>query len=309
MPDQLTDQVKSLILNEVKSINETQQNSIFKLELYSNLALYTLAAAWAILLVFIGGSVWTYSAIESTITEKATKIATKQISNIDDLSTAVNLGYTGDYNGAINTMTELIIKMTDEENKKYISKEFKINVVKNSLWLISEAGITPNGEWLGQELWKLINEKQDIKAIIQEIDNNSDWGLQFHFASIEAKIISFKDKKESIEKRLINAYVLSQIKNQKADIAYSLTLFYLTSNKIDKAKQCFTEAALINPAEYSIDDWNKYKSSYINSEIFSAWSKIDSDFNKTDNELTNKLHSLVMDMIKSPLEKASCFNW
>lgn len=191
-------------------------------------------------------------------------------------------------------LSKLATEVTNKDNKDRVNQEFKINVLKNSLWAISDANIDINGDWAGRELWDILKTNQEFKLILQEINSHRDWTIQLFLANVEARFYSLQEKKESIKNRLIISYQNCNTKNQQADIAYILSLFHLTINEKEKAKQFMEEAGNINPAEYGLNDWPIYKNSFLNSNVFLSWKKINADY---DNNTT--LESKLIDLVNS----------
>ncbi len=239
----------------------------------------------------LAGSIWGYYLFPTYIDS----VVSKRIEVLDKLPIAISYAEIGDFDMAaivLDDMWENVI-----ENGKVQNKDFIRQYLINYLWVISSAEI--NDEYhIMSNRWKKLNSNKNFISFKKNV--NSDI-VKRNITIGEIKY-DFKKGNEANYLKGFNEMILKAFidgdKFLEADLLYQYAMFSLIFSREKIASEYLVRAHCLNPAEYHLSDWEKYKESYFNSPSYNLYEYVAKKYNildlkKRHGELVVKAMSLL----------------
>ena len=263
-----------------------QQQSLHELDLYK----------WGIrafLVLVLGGSIWTILKYKDVID---TQIAARMLKS-DKLNLAIYLANSGQWRESLAQLDEIWPDIG--RSSQHIDPEYRSFFFRNVLWVISQAEETlPDGSWVGEAEWKQLNQNGDFQREFVTTGRwDADEEINNHFAFC---ILKFDGSSQAL--RTASSYLQKSLDSahpamRKAPHLFALAMVDLIEQRTDDALKKLQEASELDPSNYELSDFNKYRKSFMNSTEFKIWQGVakrvgSPDFERAYLNLCDRISSL-----------------
>ncbi|WP_337076423.1 hypothetical protein [Aeromonas dhakensis] len=216
--------------------------------------------------LLIGGSIYGYYLLPGLVD----KVIGSRVEIVDRLPTAILYAESGDFEKAAILLDYMWKDVIEDEKIK--NDEFKELYLKNYLWVISSVDIKKGrfDEAMSKRWAKLKSSKsfEKLKSDARDdvIDSNvliSEMKFNFNKNDVMTYLSEMKD--------MVDRAKISGDKFVEADLSYQYSILSLIFENNKDAVCYLLKAHYLNPSEYHLDDWSKYKNSYFNSPSYKIY--------------------------------------
>ncbi|MFB2904714.1 hypothetical protein ACE1BH_07200 [Aeromonas jandaei] len=222
----------------------------------------------------LAGSVWGTFNFKSYTDE----IINERIKLLDYLPTATSYAQTEDWSRSIYLLDKIWEDVINKESIK--SDEFKNKFLIDYLWVLASANSTDEtfAKYLSKR-WAKLSENSDFNTL----------KMQYYNDEVISLNIMLSEVKYAFDKKHMPSHIhqLERLKKiassngrlfYEADISYILGMFYLISGDKKNALNNWIDASKLNPGEYLVSDFTKFKMSYYNHSYYSLFKKLASAY-------------------------------
>lgn len=218
----------------------------------------------------LAGSIWGTFNFKSYTDD----IINDRIKLLDYLPIATSYAQTEDWSRSIFLLDEIWEDVINKESIK--SDEFKNKFLIDYLWVLASANSTD--EAFTQDLskrWRRLTENSDFNKLKVQFYNDEVISL-----NVILNEVKYAFNKKHMQTHIYRLERLKKIASSngrflyEADLSYILGMFYLISGDKKNTLKNWTDASRLNPSEYLLSDFTKFKMSYYNHVYYSLFKKL-----------------------------------
>jgi tetratricopeptide (TPR) repeat protein len=243
-----------------------EQKALHELELYK-------WAVRAFLLIILGGSIWTVLRYKQIIDAQ---VAQRMI-NSDRLNLAIQLAGSGQWRESLSELDDIWADL--KKSPSSVDPKYKSFFCRNVLWVVSQTEERlADGSWVGAKEWKELNEDADFQREFTTTgrwDNDEVVNSNLAFASL--KFDKSPQSLSTARNYLQKSLAASHPPQKQAPHLFALAMIDLLENKSDGALEKLKRADSLDPSNYSLSEYKKYKNSFLNSTEFQIWQGLASE--------------------------------
>ena len=237
-----------------------QETSLRELEVYK----------WVIrgiLLVVLGGSVWTVLKYKEVID---TQIAARMVKS-DRLNLAVFLANSGQWRESLSVLDDVWADL--KKSSSSVDPEYRSFFYRNVLWVVSQAEERlPDGTWVGELEWKQLNQEPDFQREFVTTGRwDDDEAINNNFAFCHLKFGKDQDSLAVARRYFEKALQTSSPIQRRAPHLFAIAMVDIIEDQPTDATKRLQEAAEVDPGSYNLSDLKKYRNSFLNSTEFQIW--------------------------------------
>lgn len=266
---ELSPESKSLIKEEVELRLENSQQLNLELQAVVREQKFWLNVIRVFAVLIAGGSI--YGALN--FGEILDNHISQRMSLLDQLPIAISNAETDRWEDALNILDGMWKPVIEE--KKINDNGFVDNYLINYAWVLLSDPLNANDKKYNQHAsrqWKrLVNQKR-----FKELENELSSDFSFQETLVLAGL-KFAPNKKMVDKAFdvlsnLREFVYSDF--QMADLSYNLAMIEILRGNEQEASEHFLMASNLNPDEYLVSDWNKYRASFTGDSDYLTYSYI-----------------------------------